>query len=284
MYANVRGIKSKLISISEILNETNPHLFLITDITNSGLNINGYTFFGRKREEKTGGGVGVLVRNDVRNNIAVHISSRDIEIMWVSVRRKNSPPLIAGVYYGKQESRTSKAEIETEMQLLNEEIEEMKMDGEILIAMDGNAKVGLLGEDVSRNGQLLLQTFENTGLDIINKSDKCRGSVTRPNTKNTTEQSAIDFIVTNECVKQWVKQKTIDEEGLHKIRGKNNSDHKTITLSIEIENIDKTRIDKKTIWNLKASQEKWDLYANELDKRRERATAFITNPHIPMMV
>ena len=90
----MRGIKSKIVSITEILSEKNPHLFFIAETllrTNSGININGYTFFGRKREDKNGGGVGILVRNDIRNNIAVHISSRDIEIMWVSVRRKSQP-------------------------------------------------------------------------------------------------------------------------------------------------------------------------------------------------
>ena len=230
-------------------------------------------------KKKKGGGVGILVRNDIRNNVAVHISNRNIEIMWVSVRRKNLTPFIAGIYYGKQESRTTKAEIETEMQLLNEEIEEMKLDGEIIIAMDGNAKVGLLGEDVSRNGNLLLQTFDNTGLTIINKTDKCHGRITRQNTKNVNEQSAIDFIVSNETVKEWVKNMKIDEEGLHKIKGKNESDHNTITISIEIDNVDRTRIDKKTIWNLKASQEKWEMYGNELEKRCKKATSIITNSH-----
>ena len=111
--------------------------------------------------------------------------------MWVSVRRKNLPPLFMGIYYGKQECRTTKAEIEVEMQLLNEEIEEMSREGEIFIAMDANAKVGLLGETISRNGQILLQTFENTGLIIMNESEKCHGRVTRQNTKNCQEKSAI---------------------------------------------------------------------------------------------
>ena len=191
MYANVRGMKSKIVSITEILNEKNPQIFLITETllpSNTGINIKGFTFFGRRRLTKTGGGVGILVRNDIRSNVAAHISERDIEMMWISVRRKYLPPLKIGVYYGKQESRTTKAEIEMEMQLLNEEIEEMGKDGERLIAMDGNAKLGLLGEKISRNGNLLLQTFENTSLNIINKcSEVCHGKVTRQNTKNSNE-------------------------------------------------------------------------------------------------
>ena len=63
---------------------------------------------------------------------------------------------------------------------------------------------------------------------------------------------------------------------------KNNSDHNTISVSIELKNIDKTRVDKKTIWNLRASQDKWDMYTNELNKRYEKATTIITNPHMPI--
>ena len=111
--------------------------------------MSNYTFFGRKRDGKSGGGVGILVRNDIRPNIALHISNRNIEVIWVSIRRKNLPPIIVGTYYGKQESRTSKEEIEKEMTLLTEELEEMKNEGEVLLTMDGNAKIGLLGEPIS---------------------------------------------------------------------------------------------------------------------------------------
>ena len=182
MYANIRGMKSKITSLTEILEEKNPHIFLIAETllrTNTGIYVKNYTFFGRKREGKLGGGVGILVRNNLRLNTAPHISSRDIEIMWVSVRRKQMPPLMVGIYYGIQECRVTKSEIENEMQLLNEEIEEMEKDGNIMIAMDANAKIGLLGEEISRNGHALLQTFENTNLSVMNSSSKCKGKTPR---------------------------------------------------------------------------------------------------------
>ena len=53
MYANVRGLKSKILSLTEVLSEKNPHIFLIAETllqANSGIQIKGYTFFGRKRE------------------------------------------------------------------------------------------------------------------------------------------------------------------------------------------------------------------------------------------
>ena len=285
MYANVRGMKSKITSLTEILNEKKPHIFLLTETllrTNTGIHVKNYTFYGRKREGKLGGGVGILVRNDLRLNTAPHISSRDIEIMWVSVRRKWMPPLLIGIYYGKQESRVSKNEIENEMQLLNEEIEEMEKDGNIVLAMDANAKIGLLGEEISRNGHALLQTFENTDLSVMNNSSKCKGKVTRKNTKNDNEISAIDFIVADGTVEQWIKEMDIDEEGLYKVKGKNDSDHNTITVTLQIENLDKTRVTKQTIWNIKAPIEKWQAFSGELEKRNQKANKIITDSNIPI--
>ena len=115
-------------------------------------------------------------------------------MIWVNIRRKNEPPLIIGTYYGKQESRTTKNEIEQEIQLLNEEITEMKREGEIVIAMDGNAKIGILNEAISRNGKLLNQLFDYHDLKVMNHSSKCIGRITRQNTKNKNEVSAIDFL------------------------------------------------------------------------------------------
>ena len=154
MYSNIRGIKGKKASLTEILHEFNPHIFLITETqltSNTGVSIEGYTFYSKCRTSAKGGGVGILFRNDIKTNIAPHFPDRDIELMWISLRRKNLPPLFIATYYGKQENKTTKDEIEREMMLLNEEISEMKQEGEIMIVMDGNAKIGILGEPISRN-------------------------------------------------------------------------------------------------------------------------------------
>ena len=235
MYANVRGIKSKKNSLIEILHDNDPQIFLITEThltTNIGIQIEGYKYFGRRREGKNGGGVGILVHNDVAHKTIPHISSRAIELMWISVRRKTTGPLFIGVYYGLQESRTNKNEIEIEMNLLREEIQEMKSEGEVILTMDGNAKIGLLGETISRNGRLLLDIFQNENLNILNMSPKCEGVITRMNTKDSNEKSAIDFVVTSQEAEKMVTKMQIDEDGVNKIKGKRNeTDHNTITLN-----------------------------------------------------
>ena len=58
-----------------------------------------------------GGGVGVLVRNDIKQKTSVHQATRDIELIWISVRRAKKRPIRIGTYYGKHLSRTSKQDI-----------------------------------------------------------------------------------------------------------------------------------------------------------------------------
>ena len=125
--------------------------------------------------------------------MSIVTTERNIEILWLSITRNKLPPLLIAVYYGKQESRVSKDQIETEFHLLSEEIREMNSNGEIFIAMDGNAKLDILGEGFSRNGKLLLQVIEENKLILINSSEKCHGKITRCDTINSEENSAIDF-------------------------------------------------------------------------------------------
>ena len=75
MYANIRGIKGKIASLITVLDDIQPHVFLLTETqlrADTGINIPNYTFYGRKREGKVGGGVGILVRNDIKNYTATH--------------------------------------------------------------------------------------------------------------------------------------------------------------------------------------------------------------------
>ena len=283
LYSNVRGLKGKQSSIQEILGEYQPQIFLMTETlltTNTGIFFKGYTFFGKARTLTSGGGVGMLVRNDARKHVSTLATDRNIEILWMSISRTKMPPLLIAVYYGKQESRVSKDQIETEFRLLSEEICEMSTNGEVLIAMDGNAKLGLLGEDLSRNGKILKQVITENGLVLINSSDKCRGKITRCNTKNISENSAIDFVITSPTVATWIKQMEIDEEGIMKVKGKNPTDHNTITIELHIPKIHHQQKQKQTIWNLRASETKWDNFAYELIKRSDAATEIMLKPEV----
>ena len=248
--------------------------------TNITQKFEGYTFFSKVREGKVGGGVGICARNDITPYMTCQISERNIKMIWLNIRRKNKPPLIIGTYYGKQESRTNKSEIEQEMQLLSEEIIEMKREGEIIIAMDANAKIGLLGETISRNGKLFNQLFDNECLTVLNKSPKCIGRVTRQCTKNKNETSAIDFVVATSEAEKCIESVYIDEDGTMKIKGRNETDHHTIQINIKTVNIDKAKTHKQTMWNLHAPEAKWNAFNNELEKRLSASTSILENNNL----
>ena len=163
------------------------------------------------------------------------------------------------------------------MQLLSEEIEEKSKDGEILLAMDANAKIGLLNETISRNGKLFLDIFKQYNLTVMNNTSKCAGRITRQNTAISEEVSAIDFIIANNIVEKWISEIIIDEDGLLKVKGKKETDHNTILVKMKIESIEKIKPVKNIGWNLKAPEEKWRQFEQNLRNRYKKATDIIMN-------
>ena len=64
LYANVRGLKSKMTCLKNILCEIRPNIVLLFETLlwdNKGVKIDGYTFFGMARKKGGGGGVGICV-------------------------------------------------------------------------------------------------------------------------------------------------------------------------------------------------------------------------------
>ena len=162
------------------------------------------------------------------------------------------------------------------MEQLKEEILEIRSESEIILMMDGNGKVGLLGEKTSRNGKLLENVFEHTGLTLMNKSRKCKGVITRQNRKNTSEKSAIDFVVSSMEAESMIESVTIDEEGLYRFKGKCESDHNTIMTEMNIAKKGERKV-KRCDWRLNAPDEKWQQFRNELRTRKETIEKLMKN-------
>ena len=254
---------------------------MLNDMTN--IQIQGYSFCGKSRKAKGCGGVGILVRNDLMNHVTPHETHRELEITWVSVRRQAQRPLFIGVYYGKQEKRVTKNEIENEFGELTEEILEKKRDGDIMLCMDGNAKIGLLGEEVSRNGKVLLKMVDEVPLVIINSTEKCKGKVTRVNRKKPSEKSAIDFVMTCEEAEDLIEAVEIDEEQILTVKNdKAASDHNSIFITMNISDIDHHQTEPKIIWNTNASEEQWDGLIARLSSYQQESKDLMKDSEIPM--
>ena len=258
---------SKKLSIIEILGELMPQIAFFTEtMTKSpnGINIEGYTYFGRPRAKKSCGGVGILVSDQVKSLVTPHETTNDIELCWVSVRRKHAEPVFMGVYYGKQESRNNRNEMLSEMDKLALEIEEKKSEGEVILFMDGNGKIGLLGEEISRNGRLLLDVFDECDLHVMNQSEKCCGSITRVNRKNTEQKSAIDFVLASEEAEKRINEVIIDEKGDFLLRGAAPSDHNSFLVKLNLDKVEEEKQAKNVRWRLNAPVEKWEDFQSKL--------------------
>ena len=151
-----------------------------------------------------------------------------------------------------------------EMDKLSDEIREKNDEGEVILFMDGNGKIGLLGEELSRNGKLLQDVFGECELEVMNRSGKCKGSITRVNRKNPDERSAIDFLVVSEEAEQAVEKVEIDEEGDFLLKGSAASDHNSFLVDLRLQNADIGRKDKLVRWRLNAPAEKWIQFKDEL--------------------
>ena len=284
LYANVRGIHSKLPSLKDVLHQTKASVVCITEThmnTNTGVNIDGYTLFGKPRANKKGGGVGIMVKDSLRHAVSPYSSAKSLELMWITINIANTKPLFIGVYYGLQEGVNTEVIME-EMDNLNEEIREISEMGELILCMDGNAKIGLMGEKISRNGKMLMEVFEECELIILNKQQICKGVTTRQNRCKEEEKSAIDFVVASYEASQWFQSITIDEIGDYRIRSKNDSDHNTIIANLSIRAI-REEIDKgESDWNYRAAPEKWECFRNELCKATPSARTIMTRNDLSM--
>ena len=87
-------------------------------------------------------------------------------------------------------------------------------------------------QNESRNGQLLQELITGTNLIPISlKAD--RGIWTRVNRNNPNEKSIIDYILVDSKTAEEVEEIIVDQIGTHRLRGKRESDHNTILMTLK---------------------------------------------------
>ena len=219
-----------------------------------------------------------MVRDDQKHIITPHESLHDIELFWVSIQQKNKRPIFCGVYYGKQESCTNQ-DMKLEMEKLCEEITEKRKEGEIMIFTDGNAKINILNEGISRNGRLLLEVINECELDILNLTDKCKGRITRLNRGKKDENSAIDFVLTGQEITHTVQEMLIDEDEHFLLKGKAPTDHNSIVLKLNMNDaIKRKSLPKVVKWRLTAPENQWADFDEKLRNSKTDCYQILLDP------
>ena len=148
-----------------------------------------------------------------------------------------------------------------EYQEIGSTILRLKQKGEVIIIGDFNAKLEIKTQEVtqnqSRNGKLLEQIILSNDLQIptIEKT-KCKW--TRVNRANDKEKSVIDYIITTQEMTHRLRNVSIDDQNHLSLTGKKQSDHNTITCTLN------AKTNKRSSRTLKiwapGNKQAWEAY------------------------
>ncbi len=234
------------------------------------ITINGYKWIGTNRKNKQGGGVGILISNQIAGITTTReeIESEIAECVWMEIRTRPTPTFI-GVFYGPQENHP-KEETERIYSTVEAQIHTLKAEGEVILTGDFNAKLEIktdtATQDISKNGRILKNMIENQELKALNTNPEI-GLWTRVNRKNQAERSVIDYILATQNIAKNIEHVYVDETGSLRVKGKNESDHNTITATIKV-NSPREPI-YKIKWNLN-NKEGWEKFNEEITEGLEK--------------
>ena len=93
MYANCRGLKRKQESLKEIVENIDPDIIILNETTmysnNEKTTLKAYKSYINNREEKSGGGIEILIRTNIENRtVKISEGTPDIEELTVRTESK----------------------------------------------------------------------------------------------------------------------------------------------------------------------------------------------------
>ena len=117
----------------------------------------------------------------------------------------------------------------------------------------------------SRNGQMLEKMMKQTTTTPVSINQ--HGDIwTRVKRKNTQEKSVIDYVVTTDQIAQQIQEINVNQSGLYRLKGKVESDHNTIIMTVNL----KIRKYKKKIRKIcNSNKEGWIQFNNSMEAKQE---------------
>ena len=215
-YNNIRGVKSKINSLREIIDQQEPHIISINEThlgEDENVEVKNYKFiYNSKKEGKMGTIIGI--HNKLKDKcMIIEKISEEYEATWIKFSNNDKINIKIGNIYAPQESRTNKTVIKKMYQNIKKHIvDSRKLDEKIIITGDFNTKIGeyIKGNkpEVSKFGNLFLELLKNEEIEILNINKKCEGMWTRIEGKH---KSIIDYVLINKEDTKYLNQITIDE-------------------------------------------------------------------------
>ena len=149
MYLNIRGLKSKMAAVEELVKTEEPTILCLVEMLlkeEDKIELQGYiTAFRNERETKDGGGI--AVREELENvTTEIKQEKEHGESIWISIDYRHKcrgTAIRLGVIYAQQESRTNITEYKHMYKKIGDQVEAGRKDGQkVLIVGDFNCKIG----------------------------------------------------------------------------------------------------------------------------------------------
>lgn len=212
--------------------------------------------YPRKNLKKRGGGVGYVKINPNIDITEKEVLEDDLQIIYISQMELYLIILYQEVDSGNDERQRNKRKLEE----IHKFIESNKYN-KICIIGDLNAHIGILGENVDRAGEELMNFCEANELLILNLSHKTEGEVTWSR-GSLNQQSAIDYFLCNYKAEETIESMFIDEDGTLEI----GSDHNTIIVTMKTRKYYKPDIKEEflTNWNINGAD--WVNFQGEINE------------------
>ena len=187
---------------------------------------------GRKKQETQGGGVAFLLRKESNlkvEEIDVGNSASSEDVLAVRMecmsRSGRSEKVVMVVVYMTVEGERAVRENKSKYDLIKKFVRENASE-RVIVMGDMNAHIGMLGERMNRNGEMLAEFASDTDLENLNET-LAEGRVTW---RARERESAIDCVLVNARMRELVTRMWVDEEGMIDIV----SDHNMLVVECDL--------------------------------------------------
>ena len=273
LYANPDGIMGKVTSLISAAQTTNAHIIGLaeTKLGKTHPTVQGYEWVNKPRSNRKGGGVAILIRNDIfpLTQRVEDLEDHDQEILWLKIDNGKSK-IFVGIFYGPQE-KCSNEEAERQYAQLTMQINKLKNKGQVILMGDFNAKLEVenikIQQKQSRNGKNLEKLMEDTDTIPISLQQNNQAWTRVRKRKENIEKSIIDYIIMTKPMAEATTLVYVDEAGTHKLKGKEETDHNTII--IEALYPTASRAEKQKMLNLK-DKAGWEKFNKTIEDKYDK--------------
>ncbi len=263
-YNNVNGIRSKYVSVVNIVKKIQPVIFALceTKLGSTGKLKKSFPEYELiTRITKPGkGGLLIAVRKHFFFNCMDVTSSPDKNIVVARLGLTETSAIRLILAYGPQESESAEdreafvTELAVETQRCLDHGDEPIIIGDLNGKLEKEDKI----QPISPNGKLVYEFVCDYNLNILNFDEKCTGKWTRVK-RTTGEKSVLDYVIAGNTITKGVTEMLIDEECLmcpfhmKKEKGKEVvkfSDHNSILLKAVIETPARRKDEPQFMWRI----------------------------------